>query len=426
MSDTATATGPALPPGRLVLVLVLAVVAVLKAPEFMGAFQPPDHLPGDFIQDWITARNVRDGAPPYEPIAEALKRHPNVSFTPDNLLAGNAHPPATIPLALPFAWLAYPDARLAWNVVTFALFVGAVALVLRELGVRKADRPVLYAVPLAVVCAPLLFQLALANYNCLLAALLAGAWVADRRDKQWLAGGCVGFAAALKLFPAFLAVYFIAARRWKALAGMVLAFLLLNGVALAIVGVEPFRVYARDVAPAVSRDNESSWMNVSATGFWMRLFAPTESHHIEPLAASPTAGRALAIASQVLIAALAFHAARRRDTITARDRGFAVATAGMLLASPITWPSSFLLLLVPIGLLFNRLLGWRRVLLWVAVVYVWLPPNYAAALAVGPQQANAMLTDAHAPLSAGQNLAVASLGVYAAVALFALTWKVPE
>ena len=39
--------------------------------------------------------------------------------------------------------------------------------------------------------------------------------------------------------------------------------------------------------------------------------------------------------------------------------------------------------------------------------------------------ANAMLTDAHAPLTAGQNLAVASLGVYAAAALFALTWKVP-
>jgi alpha-1,2-mannosyltransferase len=415
-------------PGRIVLLLLLLGVALLRLPEFVTWFQPPDDAPaGDLTQDWVTAKNVRGGAPPYEPMVEALKRHPDATFKPDGLLAGNAHPPGTIPVVLPFASLSYPDARFAWNAVTFALFVAAVMLFLREIGVQKGPHAVLFGVPLAVVCSPLIFQLALANWNCLLAALLIFAWIADRRGHQWGSGALVGFAAALKLFPLFLAVYFVAARRWKALAGMVLAFVLWNGVALAVVGVEPFRVYARDIAPAVSRDNESSWMNVSATGFWMRLFGPTESHHIEPLAWSPTTGRILSLASQLLIAALVFWVSTKRADPLERDRGFAVATAGMLLASPISWPSSFLLLVVPVGLLFNRLpAGWPRAVLWVAAVVVWLPPNYAAQLALGPEQANAMLTDKHSPLTAAQNLAVASVGVYAAVAFFALALRLPR
>jgi hypothetical protein len=36
-----------------------------------------------------------------------------------------------------------------------------------------------------------------------------------------------------------------------------------------------------------------------------------------------------------------------------------------------------------------------------------------------------MLTDKHSPLSAAQNLAVASLGVYAALAFFSLTFRLP-
>jgi hypothetical protein len=169
-------------------------------------------------------------------------------------------------------------------------------------------------------------------------------------------------------------------------------------------------------------------MNQSVAGFWMRLFAPTPSHRIEALVVSPVAGRSLVVLSQVVLALLAFAAAWRSHstgTTEGRDRAFAIATVGMVLASPISWPTSFLLLLVPVALLFARLPGWPRLLLWVAVVYLWLPPNFVAQFTLGPQQALLMLTDQHSPLSAVQNLAVASLANYAVVILFILTLRLP-
>src|SRR5947209_9606395 len=42
-----------------------------------------------------------------------------------------------------------------------------------------------------------------------------------------------------------------------------------------------FRTYVFENMPVTAVENASSWMNVSATGFWMRLFGPTPDHRSE-------------------------------------------------------------------------------------------------------------------------------------------------
>src|SRR5439155_15555712 len=128
-------------------------------------------------------------------------------------------------------------------------------------------------------------------------------------------------------------------------------------------------------------------MNVSATGFWMRLFAPTPDHKVTAVADAPVLGVVLARVSQLAVAGLTVWAARRREPVEARDRGFAAAAAGMVLMSPVSWSYSFLLLPVPVGLLAARLpAGWGRWLMGAALVVIWLPPYTAAELALGHDQ----------------------------------------
>src|SRR5947209_2874926 len=142
-----------------------------------------------------------------------------------------------------------------------------------------------------------------------------------------------------------------------------------------------FRTYVFENMPVTAVENASSWMNVSATGFWMRLFGPTPEHGIVALVDAPSLGRRLVRLSQLVAVGLTLWAARKAATVEARDRGYAIATTGMVLVSPISWSHSFLLLMVPVGLMLARLpAGWWRVPMWVALVVVWLPANFFAHL----------------------------------------------
>ena len=398
---------------------VAVVLLVARGPVFVAAFAPPPGFVGDFGQDWAAARDYRAGLPLYGDGRAAFARHLGPDARTDDLLPRNAHPPASVLLALPFAPLDYAAAHLAWNLATFPLFVLAVAMVVRELGVTGWRPAVLPALGFAVCCDPLLMQLMVGNFGCVLAFLLAAAWVADRRGHAGLAGVLVGVAAGVKLFPAFLLVYFVAGRRWKAVAGFATGSAAVNGAALVVFGADAFRTYFTAVAPAVAAENVGSWLNASLAGFWARVCGPTAGHGVVPLVDDPVLGRVLTVASQFAVTTLVAVVAWRSPA--GRDRSFAVAVVGMLLVSPLTWPHSMVLLVVPVGLLLhNTPAGPRRWAVVACLAVLWLPANYAAQLVVGPHQAALMLADRHDPLTPGQNLAAVSVGTYALAGLFAL------
>jgi hypothetical protein len=196
----------------------LAVLAVVwSGPHFLSALRPSDGGHGDFTQEWLSANNVRAGLPVYAPQAETyplhMGREPEM---PEHLLAWNAHPPVTVLLGLPSAWLGYADAHLVWNLLSLLMLGAAVVLVIRELCVPFRPLSVLPLVALTMLCHPLYNHLSHGQLNALLALLVVLAWAADRHGRTGWAGGLLGAAAAIKLFPAFLFLYFVCTRRWRA------------------------------------------------------------------------------------------------------------------------------------------------------------------------------------------------------------------
>ncbi|MCI0703185.1 MAG: DUF2029 domain-containing protein [Planctomycetia bacterium] len=409
--------------GALIVALATAGFAAVAG----SAFRPPPGFAGDFIQDWLSARDALDGRPVYSNLPDALRRH--LGEPVNNPLPWNAHPPGSILLALPLARLDHADAFFAWNLITFPLLVIAVWIVVAELGPwtgwRAAGVAGLVSV-LGVTSFPLYQQVILGQFNALLAFLLAVAWVADRRGWQTLTGLSVGLAVAVKLFPAFLFLYLFAARRWRAAGVAALTALAINALAIALFGVDAYRTYVRDVVPAVSAKYATYWNNLSVSAFWLRLFDPTTESGVVAMSVAPLTGKLLAAASRFVVVVVVGLAAWRARTIEARDRALALATIGMVLASPIAWPHYLVLLVVPVGVLIAATVRtpWRWPLL-VCLLIMWLPDTFVPALVLGREQAEAMSVHRHRPLTAAENLLVASVPHYALVGLFLLVFRLP-
>jgi hypothetical protein len=408
----------------------LAVLSLWQGPKFIEHFRPRENQFYDFSQEWLSAKNYWAGTPVYANQTEALLRH--TGYTPDraaDMLPWNAHPPVVTTLTLPFGKLSYPDALLVWNLLTFPLFLITVWVVLRELGALQSAWSLLPLAVLFLLFSPIYHQVAQGQLNGLLGFLIALAWVADRRGRPGWAGVAVGLAAGLKLFPAFLFAYFLFAGR-RALVTGGLTVLVVNGLAFAVLGPGEFRTYVREVIPSLS-GYQSSWFNVSLTGFWLRIFNPQAREKVIPLVVNPLAGAVLVWVSQVIVTALvvwAAWAARSARSVEARDRAFAAAVVGMVLVSPIAWTHYFVLLVLPLALVWLRMpSGFRRWVMTAAFVIIWLPGQYLIVLAMGQAQALARVQHLPqaAPLPPGTNLAVMSAPTYALLALFLLVLLLP-
>ena len=407
--------------------LAAVAVSVWLGPKLVRHFRPPEDRFMDFSQEWLSAKNYWAGTPVYANQTEALFRH--TGQTPKragDMLPWNAHPPAATALTLPFGKLSYPDALQLWNLLTFPLFLVSVGLVLRELGTHLRLWSVFPAIVLLLLFDPLYQQLAQGQLNFLLLFLITLAWVADRHGRIGWAGVALGLAAGLKLYPAFLFAYFLFGGRRRALLTGGIAFFAVNGLALALLGIAEFQTYIREVVPSLS-NYRSSWENLSVTGFWLRIFDPQPHEHVIPLVAKPLVAKVLVFASQVVITMVVAWRAWSAKSVAARDGAFATAVAGMVLVSPIAWTHYFVLLVMPIGLVWQRLRD--RPIRWVMVtafVILWLPGHYIVALTLGYEQAFARLQGrVPEPLTPGANLAVISLATYALVALFVLVLLVP-
>lgn len=414
----------------LAALLVAAAIAVFAALNW-STFRPARGIGGDFTQDWLAAADHRAGLPAYGDLGDASLRHLN-SIHKDDVLRWNAHPPASILFFLPLAELSHEDAFFVWNLVTMPLFAAAVWVVAWQLGARGwragavAAGVVLVGALPRIGCFPLQEQVLWGQFSAPIAFLLAVGWAADRSGRPALAGTAVGLAAAIKLFPAFLLVYFVLTRRWRAAVVAVAVAVALNGLALAVFGVSAFRTYTGEVVPTVAARFGADWANITVRAFWLRLFDPSLPSRATTLADAPLVGRALETAVRGLMTLSVAWLAWKAKTLAARDRAFAAAVAAMVLVSPISWSHSLILLVVPVGVLVRDARGPWRWPLVACLVILWMPLEFVTGLVFGREFATALVNAQPRPLTPAEVLLGTAGTHYALVGLFLLTLLVPR
>lgn len=374
----------------LLWLLLTALVCWWRGPAFRLAFEPNFYPPGstlfqpDFFQEWASARNRFNDLPIYTPHEITLERYlglrPN---TADRyFIAVNAHPPTSVLLAIPFAALPFTDALPLWNVLSLLALAVSAWPIVQNLGLPFSFWDLLPAVTLLLLCHPFRHQMVQGQLNLVLLLLITGAWAADRSDRPIGAGALVALAAAIKLFPAFLFLYFVLRGRWRAVTAGIVVFVLITTVTALVLGPQAYADYFLHVLPRTSLWR-SDWHNLSLSGVWFKLFDPRKQFppvEIRPLLWSPVLAWAGMGCSAAALMALLYRIVPQLRAPKDADLGFALCVVAMLLVSPITWDHYLLLLALPVAVLWQRLPqgGYGRETLMVCLfILCWEPAMVA-------------------------------------------------
>ena len=248
------------------------------------------HLLSDFPNYYLAGRLFRDGVPldrlyDWEWL-QRQKDHlgldqPLVGFVPLTMFSAL--------LAAPLTSLSALAAKHVWLVFNL-LLLPAIGWLLRAITGQPFRRIALIGL-LAVV--PLRTNFQFGQQHLFVLFLLTVATWCYFRGHDVSAGAVLAVAAAVKLYPAGFVLLLVRKKRWRALASMAVVGLLIAAAGIALFGVEPWSVFAREIVPrAVLRaevtDPYDTHMS-SLAGMLRRLliFEPELNPH--PLVHAPAA-----------------------------------------------------------------------------------------------------------------------------------------
>jgi hypothetical protein len=395
------------------------IVACIMAPTYFAALKPPSDVVVDFFQEWASARNYRNGLPLYTNHRITIPLYLSTgakAIAPQGMAVDvNAHPPTSVLLVLPFAFLRYQDAVLVWNLLSLAMLGVSLALIWHGLRIPLSYWSVFPLVTSLLVCAPLVLQVTLAQLDLVILLMLTGVWTSDRSARPVLAGILTGAAAAIKVFPAFVFLYFIMKRKWKVLIAGAVTVALLTALTAALFGIDAYRAYFTDVLPQLAKFR-ALWPNASLVGFWTKLFDPPLDYpRVEPLWRSPMVARAGIAASLTLVVISLALVVRRATSRATEDVAYGISLSAMLLACPITWEHYLLLMLFPLAATWVYLSKSReaRLVLVIILVAFWSWPAVIQHLVIPGGISTGVAKPIH-------TLTVLSYQFYALIALFCL------
>jgi hypothetical protein len=257
-------------------------------------------------------------------------------------------PPTYAIFLLPFVRGGIPEMLYYWHWgFLVALYLGAVALALRALRPARAGPFLFGAALMALNLEPFFETLWRQQLEMILLALVTLCLWALLARRDIVAGATVGLGAMLKVYPAFLLLYFAVRRRWKLIAACMGAALLLQALSLLVIGLHENQVYFFRILPAMLGETSKVQPENVALGRYLQEFGGL----------APVAAKRVAQAIVLALLAAFFHATRGGAT-RASDRERAALEFALFLALTLLWlPNawvSYQLLLLPLYLVLLR------------------------------------------------------------------------
>jgi len=244
-----------------------------------------------------------------------------------------------------------------------------------------------YVVPSLLVIVYIWSTYHLGQPNLVLLALMLGAFVALRAEREIIAGGLIAIAAAIKAFPVIAIVYLLYRRYWTAAASLVVALLL-----LLLILPAPFRGFERawrdlekwsagmlkysEVGVAQRPKRSYTWKNQSLIGVSNRLLrrvdadagsAPHQPVYVNfaDLKFSAVNAIIIGIALALGIAFIAVMSQRGMRMAESDAIEFTLLLLLMLMITPLSFGYFFCWLMLPFAIATQRVLaGKGSAILW--------------------------------------------------------------
>jgi hypothetical protein len=254
-------------------------------------------------------------------------------------------------------------------------------------GDRHITNPWVYVVPSLLVIVYIWSTYHLGQPNLVLLALMLGAFVALRAEREIIAGGLIAVAAGIKAFPVIAIVYLLYRRYWTAAASLVVAL-----VFLLLILPAPFRGFERawrdlekwsagmlkysEVGVAQRPKRSYTWKNQSLVGVSNRLLrrvdadaasAPDPPVYVNfvDLKFSAVNAIVIGIALALGIVFIAVMPQRGMRTTESDAIEFALLLLLMLMMTPLSFGYFFCWLMLPFAVATQQVLaGKSSTILW--------------------------------------------------------------
>ena len=287
--------------------------------------------------------------------------------------------PVTMLPFVPLATLSPMAAKRIWIAISLALFLAALAILKRATKLRVEE------IAVVALAGSVSFYLNFyyGQYYAALLFLLTLGYYLFSRGHHVASGLALGMALSLKLYAAPYLLFFTAKRKWSAIAAMLAAVLASITVATAIFGWPAVAFYGRQVLPRALADglvNPYHPDNPVISVVLRRLlwFDPDLNPH--PVLNSPQTF--FFLRPLLTLAILAAATLGVANSNLPPRRSFGWFTIAIFVVSPNTGSYVFMLLLLPIALLFEDAKPWQQValicsyaLVTVRLYPLWLFPK---------------------------------------------------
>jgi hypothetical protein len=323
----------------------------------------------DLYQYYAGGHNWRAGFDPYKPLVDT----PGALAIPrSETISGFIYPPAILPLLGQLSRLDYDSARAVWLTLSLVALLFPMALgVLLGRG-RRWETAALGAL-LFAASNPVLFHLRQGQADMVVSGLAVTAFLLYGRWRSWPTAVLFALAVAVKLTPLVVVLALVAYRRdWPLLLKTLAVGCALAAVSLLFVNPHLYVEYVTVVLPEASGGNPF-FHNQSLLRGWS---------HLDVWA------KYASLAGYALIVAAAAVAGRGRRPAAVDEPGrlhltsamlqvLALAVAGVLLFSPLSWRMAFVWAVVPMTLVLAaapwRGARWQYVLVACGAALMCLP-----------------------------------------------------
>ena len=274
-----------------------------------------------------------------------------------NFLAGNSiysttnfHPPINALLFVPLSFLPYSSAIIIWSFLSILFYFITIVIVINELQIQLPPRLLILITGLALMYYPFLGHIALGQLSLLLSLLIIVAWGLQRHNHENIAGGLLGVACLIKLYPGIFLLFLILRRRFKSALTMLSVIIVGWMSTILIIGPEDVLLYLTQIAKRDAETNAVFPLNLSITGIFGRLFS--EGPWVQPIISNPQISIGLTLfISLGLFILLIIQTWKTEKTILGDDRVYAMTILAMMLISPLTWGHALVMLVLPFGVL---------------------------------------------------------------------------
>jgi hypothetical protein len=216
----------------------------------------------------------------------------------------------------------------------------------------------------------------LGQYYVFLLLLLTLTVYLLHKDKPWAAGAVAGLAFALKLYGGPYLLLFIAARKWKAVAGMIAMMVTSVVIAIAIFGWADIHYYLFQLLPRFLESGAVDPYNVgnqTMSTLLRRLFLAEPQLNAKALWNSPAAFFFFRALFSLTVLLLLFFGARKTTNV---ERDFAWYVIAVLVLSTNLSSYTFILLLLPVVLMLESYTPLRTAFLAASCLVLTLPLHW--------------------------------------------------